>query len=50
MKNIYTSGDDRSAVMGGSFPNGATSVSMSRRELEKLQERLDNSQPVHRRT
>ena len=50
MKNIYTYGDDRSAAMGGSFPDDATSVSMPRRELEKLQERPDNVQPVHRQT
>jgi 3-methyl-2-oxobutanoate hydroxymethyltransferase len=37
----------RSAVMDGSFPDAATSVSMPPSELEKLKEGLDKLQPVH---
>lgn len=38
----------RAAVMDGSFPDAATSVSMPTAELEKLKEGLDKLQPVHR--
>ncbi len=37
----------RAAVMDGSFPDAATSVSMPAVELEKLKEGLDKLQPVH---
>ena len=37
----------RAAVMDGSFPNAATSVSMPPAELEKLREGLDKLQPLH---
>lgn len=37
----------RAAVMDGSFPDQATSVSMPAAELEKLKEGLDKLQPVH---
>lgn len=37
----------RTAVMDGSFPDAATSVSMPSAELEKLKEGLDKLQPVH---
>jgi 3-methyl-2-oxobutanoate hydroxymethyltransferase len=37
----------RLAVMDGSFPDAATSVSMSALELDRLKEGLDKMQPVH---
>ena len=37
----------RTAVMEGSFPDAATSVSMPKDELDKLKEGLDKLQPVH---
>lgn len=37
----------RAAVMDGSFPDAANSVSMPAPELEKLKEGLDKLQPVH---
>ena len=37
----------RDAVMDGSFPDAATSVSMSASELDKLKEGLDKLQPLH---
>jgi 3-methyl-2-oxobutanoate hydroxymethyltransferase len=37
----------RVAVMDGSFPDAATSVSMSALELDRLKEGLDKIQPVH---
>ena len=37
----------REAVMDGSFPDAATSVSMPTSELEKLKEGLDKLQPLH---
>ena len=37
----------RTAVMNGSFPDQATSVSMPEVELEKLKEGLDKLQPIH---
>jgi len=38
----------RAAVMDGSFPNAATSVSMGDGQLDALREGLDKLQPVHR--
>ncbi len=37
----------RNAVMDGSFPDAATSISMSAAELDKLKEGLDKLQPLH---
>lgn len=37
----------RAAVMDGSYPDAATSVSMAPTELEKLKESLDKRRPVH---
>jgi 3-methyl-2-oxobutanoate hydroxymethyltransferase len=37
----------RMAVMDGSFPDAATSVSMPALELDRLKEGLDKLQPVH---
>lgn len=37
----------RTAVLEGSFPDAATSVSMPKDELDKLKEGLDKLQPVH---
>ena len=37
----------RTAVMDGSFPDAATSVSMPEDELDKLKEGLEKLQPVH---
>ena len=37
----------RAAVMDGSFPDAATSISMPSTELERLKEGLDKLQPVH---
>ncbi|MEO9781243.1 MAG: 3-methyl-2-oxobutanoate hydroxymethyltransferase [Sedimentitalea sp.] len=38
----------RTAVLDGTFPNAANSVSMPAHELETLREGLDKLQPVHR--